>query len=198
MIPMKEIIYVTGNKDKFQDGERILKNYGYQCVQEKLNFQELQEIDGEIIAKHKAKQAYEQFKQPLFINDTVWMIPALNNFPGAFMKYTNDAFAPEDWLRLMHGIGDRRAILREFVVYKDENYQKVFYRDVVGEFLNESSGINGESSDKVISLSGDNVSIAKSRDTGGSLTSSARSKTSYDLLGEWLQTTESSATRNLA
>ncbi len=182
----RKITFVTGNKDKFQDAEVILGKYGYEVVQRKLDIIEIQDIDGASIARHKADQAYTQLKKPLFINDTQWMIPALNDFPGAFMKYTNDCFTPSDWLRLMAGVKDRRAIMREILVYKDANSNEVMYKDVVGEFLLAEDGVDGVSSDKVISFSGDGVSIAKSRDTGRITTASHQGTTSYDLLGEWL------------
>ena len=39
-----------------------------------------------------------------------WEIPALRGFPGAYMHPVNDWFTAGDWLRLMHGIADRRII----------------------------------------------------------------------------------------
>lgn len=195
---MKELIYVTGNKDKFQEGETILKKYGVKCVQQKLELMELQETDGEIIALDKARQAYRSLKNPILVNDAIWMIPALNNFPGAFMKYTNDCFTPEDWLRLMEGIEDRRIIIREIIVYKDEHYEKIFYQDDVGVFLHEPSGVDGQPSDKVVSFSDDMMSVAILRDRGNATNTNSSGASGYDLVGEWLQTIESPSTRNIA
>lgn len=195
---MKELIYVTGNKDKFADGNLQMQKYGYTCVQQKVHMQELQHTDGEIIARHKAQQAYDTLKKPVLVNDTTWLIPALNDFPGVFMQYTNDCFNPNDWLRLMDGVEDRRAIIREILVYKNANYEKVFFRDAVGSFLHEASGTDGVSSDKVISFSGNDVSVAAARDSGIIATMAGDDKTGYDLLGEWLQSIESPMTRNIA
>lgn len=183
---MKELLFVTGNKDKFADAQSILGNYGFKTIQKKIDLEEVQEIDGEKIALHKAVQAFAQLKQPLFVNDTIWMIPAINNFPGAFMKYTNDCFNPEDWLRLMNGLDDRRIIMREILVFIDENQQKILFNDVEGLILHSSSGTDGVSSDKVVSFSGDGISIASARDDGKITTASKVGKTSYDLLAEWL------------
>jgi hypothetical protein len=87
----------------------------------------------------------------------------------------------------MHGIDDRRAIMREYMVYKDEHREEVFFKDMVGEFLHEASGTDGENSDKVVSFTGDGVSIASARDKGVYATASKQGATSYDLLGEWLK-----------
>lgn len=114
------------------------------------------------------------------------MIPVLNNFPGAFMKYTNDCFKPEDWLRLMNGLENRRVIMREVLVFINENQQKILFNDVEGKILHNASGVDGVSSDKVISFSSDGVSIASARDSGKITTAAKVGKTSYDLLGEWL------------
>lgn len=195
---MKELLYVTGNKDKFSEGVLLMKKYRYTCVQQKADIQELQDTDGEAIARHKAEQAYQLFKKPLIINDSTWMIPALNNFPGALMKYTNDCFTAEDWLRLMNGVEDRRVIIREIIVYKDENYEKVFFKDEIGAFLYEPTGIDGQPSDKVVSFTGDDISVAMARDNGTVSTTNNSGMTGYDLLGEWLQSIESPMTRNIA
>jgi len=180
------ITFVTGNKDKYQDAATILKKYGFLVEQHKLEIVELQDVDGESIARHKAEQAYDQLEVPLFVNDTIWMVPALNNFPGAFMKYTNDCFTPNDWLRLMKDVKDRRVVMREILVYKDGKSEKLMYKDVVGVFLEDADGKDGVSSDKVISFSEDGISIAKARDAGNITTASKKGATSYDLLGEWL------------
>jgi XTP/dITP diphosphohydrolase len=183
----KSIHYVTGNADKFRDAQIVLPKYGYDVIQNTFEMKEEQSDDGEHIARDKAQQAFFRLKEPLFVNDTVWMVPALNNFPGAFMHYVNKCFLPEDWLRLMHGIDDRRAIMREYMVYKDEHREEVFFKDMVGEFLHEASGTDGENSDKVVSFTGDGVSIASARDKGVYATASKQGATSYDLLGEWLK-----------
>ncbi len=103
------------------------------------------------------------------------------------MKYVNDCFEPEDWLRLMHGIADRRIIMREVLVFINESQQKTLYNDVEGKLLLSPSGVDGVSSDKVVSFSGDDISIASARDNGNITTASKVGKTSYDLLGEWLK-----------
>lgn len=182
---MKQLIYVTGNKDKFTDGQQILKQYGYDAVQKKLKIDELQLTDGELIARHKAQQAFDLLQKPLFVNDTTWHIPAINNFPGAFMKYVNETFTPEDWLRLMKDVDDRRVIMREILVFKDTDDEVVFFHDVEGTFLFESSGVDGVTSDKVITMRKDSKSIAAARDEN-IFTTKELETTSYDLLGKWL------------
>lgn len=68
---MKELLFVTGNKDKFADAQSILRNYGIETTQKKLDLEEVQETDGEKIALHKALQAFEELQRPLFVNDTI-------------------------------------------------------------------------------------------------------------------------------
>jgi XTP/dITP diphosphohydrolase len=183
---VKELLFVTGNKDKFADAKQILSSYELTVVQKKLPLEEIQHTDGQKIALHKAQQAFHELGQPLFVNDTIWMIPALHNFPGAFMKYINDCFDSSDWLRLMDGVTDRRIIMREVLVYIDATQQKILYNDIEGIILHEASGKDGVQSDRIVSFSGDGISIAEARDNGRITTASKLGKTSYDLLGEWL------------
>lgn len=184
---MKDLHYVTGNKDKFKDGQIILDHYGIRCVQQKLGLEELQASEGEEVARHKATQAWQQLQEPLIVNDTTWIIPSLKGFPGIYMSYVNYCFSPQDWLQLLGKRKDRKVIMREILVYKTHDQEKVFFHDVEGEFLHHAAGNNGVPSDKVISLNGGKSSIAQDRDKGWHTTQYNPGETSYDRLGEWLQ-----------
>lgn len=188
MIAMN-LVFVTGNKDKFADAQSTLSKYGISISQEKLDIDELQSLDGVKISQDKAKKAYQQLQTPLIVNDTVWMIPSLQNFPGPYMKFANDSFTPQDWLDLMSNKADddRKVVMREIVTYIDLEKMESFYRDVTGEFLFKIAGDDGVPSDKVISFTGDDITIAESRDQGHITTGRDSSiKNSYDLLAEWL------------
>jgi len=86
---MKKIIFATGNEAKLRDARNALYDTGYEVIGEKIDFQEIQTLDQELIVKNKAKQAYEVTKSPLFVDDTGFYIENIPEFPGTMTKYIN-------------------------------------------------------------------------------------------------------------
>ena len=159
---MKELNYVTGNKNKFANSRTFFDGYGISLNQVEVKIYEIQSDNSLDIAKSKVEQAWNSIKKPLFVNDAYWMIPSLNGFPGPYMKYINQWFKPEDFINLMQGKKDRTIILRDTIVYKDENEVKVFTNDHTGEVLDKPyEGKFRFPSDVVISLSKSKKSVAE-------------------------------------
>lgn len=161
----KEIFFVTGNSDKFASAKHYLERQGINVIQHKIDIEEIQADTIEKVALDKAQKAFDILERPLFINDSGWMIPALNNFPGPFMKFINQWFKAEDFLNLMKDKENKLIILREVYIYKDNKETKLFSYDYEGEFLEEKMG-EGLASDQVISLPKSDLSIAVRKEKG--------------------------------
>jgi XTP/dITP diphosphohydrolase len=151
-----KVNYVTGNEIKIKYANQKLNRFGIEVVQVRLDIDEIQSHDKLGVAIHKAKQAYEQIKQPLFVTDTFWEIPALNGFPGAFMKYVNEWFVAQDFLNLMKGKRDRRIFCHDSIVYIDEQGIKSFEDVIEGEIAEEiyEDGEELNSVDNVVKFEG--------------------------------------------
>lgn len=159
---IQKLHYITGNKNKFANAKSFFDNYSIELIQSSLSIYEIQSSDSLEIAQSKINQAWEQLQEPLFINDACWIIPALNGFPGPYMKYINNWFSPQDFINLMQGKTDRTIILRDTIIYKDSNGSQIFTNDHKGEILTVI--YNGEfkaPSDVVVSLSSNKKSIAE-------------------------------------
>lgn len=162
---MKTINYITGNKNKFTKVKAFFNNQGIKIRQQELPIFEIQSHDAIEITTSKARQAWEIIEQPLFVNDASWIIPALKGFPGAYMKYINEWFKPEDFSNLMKNKKDRSVILRDTIIYIDEAGQNIFTRDHQGEILEVPyNGKYEYPSDAIISLSKNKKSIAEESD----------------------------------
>ena len=158
----KTIYYITENKHKFETVRSFFEEQGTEISQKVLPIYEIQSNNGVEIAISKAKQAWDIIKEPLFVNDAFWIIPSLKGFPGPYMKYINDWFEPDDFLKLMNGKADRTIILRDTIVYIDENGQNVFTNDYHGEILeNKYEGNYKYPLDAVVSLLRNKKSIAE-------------------------------------
>ncbi len=163
---MRKVTYITGNPKKFANAALFLKDYPIELSQQKIDLDEIQSSEAEDIAIKKARDAYAVVKQPLFINDASWHIPALNGFPGPYMRYMLDWFTVDDFLRLMADKDDRTIILRDTIVYKDEDIEKVFSRDVSGRLLAAPTSGDGPYITKLISFGDDGKSLAQTPSTG--------------------------------
>jgi XTP/dITP diphosphohydrolase len=164
MDEIQQLLYITGNKSKFEHAKEVLKAYNIDLVQQSEKFDEIQSDSVEEIAIDKAQKAFEIIKKPLFINDAGWIIPSLNGFPGPYMKFVNKWFTSQDFLNLMQDKTDRRIIFRQLLVYTDGKKTKTFVDDQEGEILMKEQGENGESSDKIITFVPEKYTIAQMRE----------------------------------
>ena len=149
--------FATTNPEKIQIAKTVCSTTDLTINPVSLEIDEIQGEDPELIVRDKAKRAFEQTGGPVVVTDDTWDIPALNGFPGAYMKSINYWFKAEDFLRLMHGIEDRRVILRQYLAYCDGKTTQVFSNELPGKMLNEARGASEKSPNMaVIVLDSDN------------------------------------------
>ncbi len=156
-----KLIFVTGNSTKHTFARHKLYPFKVELIQKSLDLEEIQSDSIEKIAQHKADQAYKELKEPLIVSDHGWFIPALNGFPGAYMKYVNEWFTPRDFLNLMEPYEDRRVILKQVICFTNGEETKLFVHEAEGKILRVSKGGGLRSSTTVISYSEDGKSIAE-------------------------------------
>ena len=134
------LYFVTGNKHKINSACLYLNPHNIFFEVKNIPLIEIQSTSIEQIAKHKAKEAFAQIKQPLIVKDDGWFIEALNGFPGAYMRYVNEWFSTDDFLRLLKGKTNKKVIFHEVVCYIDADQEKIFSGDIIGKFLNKPQG----------------------------------------------------------
>lgn len=131
---MKSLIYATGSKAKFEYVVKLLADVPLVLEQRKVDVDEIQSDVPEKIAERKARDAFATIREPLFVTDTFWAIPALNGFPGAYMKDVNQWLSAGDFLKLMEGKEDRRIIAKDVITYTDGTTTKQFTIELEGSF----------------------------------------------------------------
>lgn len=129
-----------------------------------LDITEIQSHDPLEVAHHKAQSAFAQLQRPVVVNDTSWHIPALNGFPGAYMKDVANWFSSEDFLNLMRDKDDRRVMFTESITYVDASQTKTFCQEYWGTFTTEPRGI-GVSIEQVAEFNG--CTLGEKREQGG-------------------------------
>ncbi len=160
---MKTILLATKNERKIREAKAACEKFGIEVKQVKLDVDEIQSSDPHKISKQKAETAYSIVGQPVVVTDTYWNIPALNGFPGAYMKEVNEWLTPKDFLQLMKNKSDRRISFTESITYKDSKQTKVFSKEFWGLFLVNPRG-SGNSIEQLAQFDGQ--TIAQRKDQG--------------------------------
>lgn len=71
------------------------------------------------VSLFKARQAYEQLKQPVLVEDGGFAIEALKGFPGVYTKYSNGTLGADGIIKLMAGESNRHAKFVSTATYID-------------------------------------------------------------------------------
>jgi XTP/dITP diphosphohydrolase len=160
---MSEILFVTGNNRKVAEARAACDDFHIDVKQVTVHIDEIQSHNSLDISMHKAEDAYKQILSPVVITDSSWSIPALNGFPGGYMKDVAQWFKPEDFINLIQSKQDRRICFTETIVYVDAGQTKVFSKEYTGVISTEPRG-NGNSVEQIAEFDG--VTIAQRHDEG--------------------------------
>lgn len=139
------------------------EQFGITVEQQDYAIDEIQAHDPRRISEHKAEQALLESKgKPVVINDAYWSIPALNGFPGGYMKDVCQWFTPTDWIALIANKDDKRICITETIVYKDSVTTKYIAKDFWLDMIDTPYPDTGnESITHVVAVDG--VTIAQAR-----------------------------------
>lgn len=110
-----KINFVTTNELKFQLAESYFKKLSgdYELVKYEIDTPEIQDISVEEIARQSAVWAAQETGLPCIKMDVGFFVPALNGFPGPFVKYVNDWLSQDDFLKLLDDKDDRSAYFED-------------------------------------------------------------------------------------
>lgn len=141
---MNKITYVTGNWAKIASAKQALEPIGYEIDNIKMETPEIQADDVTEVAKYSAKWAAEKLNVPVIKNDTGLFLKNYNGFPGAYMKYIDETLGVEGILKLMDGVKNREAYLKEAIAYCKPGCEPVVFEGITnGKIALESAGEYG-------------------------------------------------------
>ncbi len=149
---MPTVYFATTNQDKIQIAQTACAEAEITVVPVRLEIDEIQGENPELIVIDKARRAYEKLGKPVIVSDDTWNIRALNGFPGAYMKSVNHWFTSDDFLRLMKGIEDRKITVHQYLAYTDGKMTKVFKNDLNGTVAEEARGKNKTNPSTTVTL----------------------------------------------
>ncbi|MDD4738181.1 MAG: RdgB/HAM1 family non-canonical purine NTP pyrophosphatase [Candidatus Pacebacteria bacterium] len=132
------MILVTGNKNKIKEFEYIL---GFKIENIDLELEEIQSIDVEEVARHKARTAYNILQKPVIVEDTGVYFEELNGLPGALIKFFVKNLSLEKICSL---IGEnRKAKTIACIVSFDGEKEIIVKGETKGDIARHPRGNNG-------------------------------------------------------
>lgn len=137
---MKSLLFVTSNKRKIREAQDACCAFSIEIEPVTFEIHEIQSDTPMDISLAKAEAAFVLLHKPLVVTDTYWSIPALNGFPGAYMKYIQSWFTPEHFIRLMQSETDRSVSFTETITYTDGDVIKTFSHDYWGKIVDVPRG----------------------------------------------------------
>lgn len=157
---MKSVTFITGNQNK---ADYLAKYLGVPVAHHKLDLDELQSVELSVIVEHKVRQAYEQLKTPLLVEDVSLEFTALGRLPGPFIKWFVEELDFQTICSLIDG-KDRSAVARCMFGYYDGDKVRLFEGNLNGTIAQAPRGSNGFGWDQIFIPDGYNITRAEMDD----------------------------------
>ena len=160
------VFFATGNFNKFNEVCSILSPYGIAVGMLRVKGDEIQSDSLKEIAKASAVDAFSRCHLPVIVEDAGLFIDALNGFPGPYAAYAYKTIHNDGVLKLMEGVGNRKAKFQSAIAYYDESSCEpvVFEGESVGRITlteRREQGKSGFGFDPIFQPSGSEKSFAE-------------------------------------
>ena len=154
---MADVTFITGNQNK---ADYLAKYLGHPVSHTKLDLDEIQSLGLRQIVEHKVRQAYDQIKKPVLVEDVSLEFAALGRLPGPFIKWFLDELDLQTIISLVAD-KDRSAVGRCMFGYFDGERLEIFEGFIHGTVADKPAGENGFGWDKIFIPEGYDVTRAE-------------------------------------
>ena len=160
------VFFATGNFNKFNEVCSILSPYGIAVGMLRVKGDEIQSDSLKEIAAASAMDAFSRCHLPVIVEDAGLFIDALNGFPGPYAAYAYKTIHNDGVLKLMEGVGNRKAKFQSAIAYYDESVCEtvVFEGESVGRITlteRREQGKSGFGFDPIFQPAGSEKSFAE-------------------------------------
>jgi len=180
----KKIIFVTTNKYKVEEANRLGVDYSIEFIQNDYDYPELRSDDTKEIAIQGAKLAYARVGKPIIVEDSGLFVDALYDFPGTCSAYIFKRIGFDGILRLMMGVENRSAKMVSCIAYCEGKEVKTFYGAVEGNISEKLAGKFGFGFDPIFIPHGYEKTFAEDQKVKSELSHRAKA---FKKFCEWYQ-----------
>jgi XTP/dITP diphosphohydrolase len=157
-----KLIFITGNRGKFLEAQKLLKEFGIELEQVDLDITEPQADSLEEVVRKCAEEALKIVKENFIIDDSGLFIRSLNGFPGVYSSYVYKTIGYKGILKLLSDLTDRSAYFMTALAYGEPRGElKIFNGRVDGIITTEARGENGFGFDPIFKPLGSNLTFAE-------------------------------------
>lgn len=161
---MKKIFFITSNKGKLLEAEKLLSPLDFEVEQLQYAYPEIQASNLEEVVTFGMEWILKEgvIDNPFIIEDAGLFIHTLNGFPGVFSAYVFKSVGLDGILRLMGGKEDRKAHFDSCIgYYHSKSGIKIFNGKVEGVIANEQKGGHGFGYDPIFIPEGEKRTFAE-------------------------------------
>lgn len=155
---MTNVIFITGNQGK---ADFLTKYLHHPIAHKKIDVSEIQSLNLEEIARHKAEQAFAVVKSPVLVEDAGLVIKAMGKLPGPFIKWFHHELGLEKICRLVDMLDSRQAVASVCFAHYDGHNFTTFTGEITGSISNKPKGSNGFGFDPIFVLDGYKKTLAE-------------------------------------
>ncbi len=120
------LVFITGNKTKFQEASRVLIPLEMQQVN--IDLAEIQELDPHVIIRHKLLEAFKHQSGEFIVEDSSLYMDALaGKLPGPLVKWFNDSIGTEGLADIAEKLGNGKARAKTIVGYAKSPEEVLFF-----------------------------------------------------------------------
>lgn len=141
-----KLTFITGNPHKAAYTSQAL---GLAIDHIKIDLDEIQALDLQIIVEHKVKQAYQLLKKPVLVEDVALEFYALGRLPGPLIKWFVDEIGNERICQMLGDKHDRAATARICYGLYDGHNLHFFHGSMQGHIAKTPMGDNGFGWDQI-------------------------------------------------
>lgn len=158
LVDINKYYFVTSNENKLKEAREIL---GINIESINLDISEIQAINVKDVVVEKAISAYEKIKKPVIVEDTGLYFSALNDFPGALIRWMLKTMKNEGICELLNGFEDRQAYAETCICVYDGVKPLIFSGRVDGKIVESPRGSEGFGWDSIFSPVGQNKTFSE-------------------------------------
>ncbi len=133
----KDFTFISGNEKKAVQLKLWL---GLPVRHQKLDIEEIQSLDLQAVAAHKARQAYAQLKKPVLVEDVGVTFDALGALPGPYIKWFLEELGGEGLTNLVARLDSQKATVSICYAWYNGTDMRFFEHSVRGSIPPEPRG----------------------------------------------------------
>ncbi len=162
----RTVWFLTHNPDKYREASAILAPMGVRVRHLNQSKIEIQDPSPENIARFALKNALQDNRKPILVEDSGLFIETLNGFPGPYSSFVYDTIGLNGVLAILRGHNSRKAYFQATVGFGSPSTQSRFFTGrVKGIVSNRILGKNGFGYDPIFIPEGYTKTFGQSSQT---------------------------------